>query len=281
MDDVRRWVEESPYAAALGVQLVELSQEKARLALPYADANSNPGKALHGGVAASLCAIGSQAVARAALGPELGPWHLAAIQVGYLSAAKGEAVGAEARLLRRGKELCFVEVDVATDAGKPIAHATALVRGRSGAEPPERAEVPPDHGRADPGSMGPHLGRIPFMAARGIAVEHMTGGTSRLVMPGSDANGDLAGGSHEGAVLALLDTTGAMAAWAECGPGPYKASTPTLQAQIPALPPPGDLVGYGRCLQRDGEIFFAAVNVARADSRKLVARGTVVYRILT
>jgi acyl-coenzyme A thioesterase PaaI-like protein len=175
----------------------------------------------------------------------------------------------------------FVEIDVEREDGKSIAHATAMVRGRSGAEPPERTEVPPDHGLADPGSMGPHLGRIPFMAARGIAVEHMTGGTSRLVMPGSDANADLAGGSHEGAVLALLDTAGAMAAWAECGPGPYKASTPTLQAQIPAPPPPGDLVAYGRCVQRDGEIFFAAVDVATADARELVARGTVVYRIVT
>jgi len=281
MDAVRHWIEESPYAAALGVQLSQLSEQQAQLALPYADQNSNPGKALHGGVAASLAAIGAQAVTRAALGPEAGPFHTAALQVNYLSAAIGEPVVAEARLLRRGKALCFVEVDVATAAGKPIAHATSAVRARFGADEPERAVVAPDHGESDPGRMGPHLPSIPFIGARGIAAEHMTGGTSRITMPASEANRDASGGLHEGAVLALLDTTGAMASWAESGHGPYRASTPAMQAQIVGAPPGEDLVAYGRCVQRDAEIFFSQVDVATAGERRLVARGTVLYRILT
>jgi uncharacterized protein (TIGR00369 family) len=283
--DVEEWIASSPYSAALGVQLVALSDSGARLALPYADANSNPGRALHGGCAASLAAIGGQAVTRAALGPDSGPWHTCALQVGYLSAAIGEAVHAEARLLRKGKALCFVEVDVATDAGKPIAHATCTVRARMGQPEPARTPVPPDHGESDPGKMGPHLGRIPFIGNRGIRAEHMTGGTSRLVMSsrdaGADTNGDAGGGTHEGAVLALLDTTGAMASWAEAGHGPYKASTPALQAQLTGVPPAGDLVAYGRCVQRDHEIFFSDVTVAGARDGALVARGTVIYRILT
>ena len=279
--DPNDWIESSPYSAALGVRLVELDATGARLALPYADHNANPGKALHGGCAASLAAIGGQAVTRAALGPDSGPWHTCAIQVGYLSAAIGEDVHATARLLRRGKALCFVEVDVETDGGKPIAHATCTVRARGGQPEPERALVPPDHGESDPGRMGPHLPSIPFIGARGIRAEHMTGGTSRLVMPASEANGDAGGGTHEGAVLALLDTAGAMAAWAEAGHGPYKASTPSLQAQVTGVPPAGDLVAFGRCVQRDHEIFFSQVEVARASDRALVARGTVIYRILT
>jgi len=281
VEDVRRWVEESPYAAALGVELAELSEGALRLALPYRDANANPGKALHGGVAASLCAVGGQALTRASLGPASGPWHTAALQVNYLSAAIGEALSAQARLLRRGKELCFVEVDVATEEGKPIAHATSAVRGRFGAPDPPRARVAPDHGRSDPGTMGPLVESLPFIAGRGIRCEHMTGGTSRLVMPELAANADTRGGVHEGAVLALLDTTGAMAAWAEAGHGRYKASTPAIQAQITGVPPGSDLVAYGRCVQRDGEIFFSQVEVASAPERMLVARGTVVYRILT
>jgi uncharacterized protein (TIGR00369 family) len=279
--DVNDWIESSSYSAALGVQLVDLSGEGARLALPYADANSNPGQALHGGCAASLAAIGGQAVTRAALGPDSGPWHTCALQVGYLSAAIGEGVQATARLLRKGKALCFVEVDVATDAGKPIAHATCTVRARLGQTEPERTVVPPDHGESDPGKMGPHLGSIAFIRNRGIRAEHMTGGTSRLVMSAPDTNGDAGGGTHEGAVLALLDTAGAMASWAESGHGPYKASTPALQAQITGVPPAGDLVAYGRCIQRDHEIFFSQVDVATASERALVARGTVIYRILT
>ena len=86
---------------------------------------------------------------------------------------------------------------------------------------------------------------------------------------------------HEGAVLALLDTTGAMAAWAETGPGPYKASTPALQAQILTTPPKQDLVAYGRVVQRDADGFWSDVEVAGQGDGRVVARGTVLYRIVT
>ncbi len=280
-DPVHSWFKRSGYALALGAQLAHLSEDSARILLPYKDANSNPGKALHGGCAASMASLGGQAVARAALGPDSGPWHTSGLQVNYLSAAIGEAVVAEARLLRKGKEMCFVDVNVATQEGKPIAHSTAMVRGRFGAPEPEWAQSRGDNGAADPGSMGPHIGRIPFMAARGIRVEHMSGGHSRLVMPFQEANADESGGMHEGAVLALLDTTGAMAGWAETGPGPFKASTPAMQAQILRPPPQDDLVGYARVVQRDRDILFSAVELAGCSDGRLVARGTVIYRIVT
>ena len=109
----------------------------------------------------------------------------------------------------------------------------------------------------------------------------MVGGTSRLVMPWRDANGDASGGLHEGAVLALLDTTGARASWAESGPGRYKASTPSMQARILAPPTGDDLVAYGRMIQRDAEILWSEVEVASAATARVCARGTVVYRIVT
>ena len=150
-----------------------------------------------------------------------------------------------------------------------------------GAAPAETTPSAGDKGEADPGPMGPHIGKVPFIGNRGIAVEHMTGGTSRLVMPMSEANADLHDGVHEGAVLALLDTAGAMASWAECGPGPYKASTASMQLQNLAPAPKADLVAYGRCVQRDNEIFWSDVEVANAATGRQVARGTVLYRIVT
>ena len=109
---VRRWIEESPYTAALGVRVRELSRERVVLELPFAEANSNPGKALHGGCAASLAAVGGQAVTRLALGEDSGPWHTCALQVGYLAAAIDQDVVASATLLREGKQLCFIAVEV-------------------------------------------------------------------------------------------------------------------------------------------------------------------------
>ncbi len=281
MEFVRRWIEKSPYSAALGIQLESLTEGAVRLRLPFAEANTNPGNVLHGGCAASLATVGAHAVTRAALGEESGPWSSPGLQVNYLAAAHEQDVIAEARLLRRGKTLCFVEVDVATEDGKSIAHATAVTRARFAADPPTLPISAGDDGAADPGAMGPHLGRVPFIGKRGIVAEHMTGGTSRLVMPFIDDNADESGGVHEGAVLALLDTTGAMASWARTGHGPYRASTPSIQAQILAPAPKEDLVAYGRNVQRDTELLWSDVEIASAVDARIYARGTVIYRILT
>ena len=197
-----------------------------------------------------------------------------------LQGVAAETIRARARLLRRGKEMCFAEVDIETEDEKPIAHVTAAVRARFGAPAPSLPRSSGDHGRSEPGPMGPHIGAVPFIGNRGIRVEHMTGGSSRLVMPFRDTNADQDGTVHEGAVLALLDTTGAMASWAETGAGRYKASTPAIQAQILAPSGSGELVAYGRCVLRDRELLWSDVEVARRAAASICARGTVIYRIL-
>jgi uncharacterized protein (TIGR00369 family) len=281
MESIRNWVENSPYTRTLGAKLEAVDESSARILLPFRDENSNPGKALHGGCAASLAALGGQCVARAAMGEEAGPWHTASAQVNYLSAAIGEDVQAEARLLRRGKDMCFVETEVSTLEGKAIAHATAMVRARHGAEPSDRHRPEGDEGGTDPGPMGPHVSKTPYMGERQMKIEHMTDSHARIVLPFIEANADLEEGIHEGAILALLDTTGAMASWAETGPGAFKASTPSLQAQILCPSPKQDLVAYGHVVQRDGAVFWADAVVAGASDGLAVARGTVIYRIVT
>ena len=101
-----------------------------------------------------------------------------------------------------------------------------------------------------------------------------------IVMPWVDTNADAAGGVHEGALLALLDTTGAMAGWAKTGPGRFKASTPGVQARILAPPGRSDLVAYGQVRHQDREHLFCDVEVAERPSDRLVAHGSVNYRIV-
>lgn len=95
-----------------------------------------------------------------------------------------------------------------------------------------------------------------------------------------ETNAEASGAVHEGAVLALVDTTGAMASWATSGPGPYKASTASMQFESFAPAPAGDLVAYGRCVQRDGVIYWSDVEVASPADGHRIARGTVLYRIV-
>ncbi|MBT3534247.1 MAG: PaaI family thioesterase [Rhodospirillaceae bacterium] len=280
-DSVKDWVDTSAYSTALGMHLSELGDEAAVIALPFAEANANPGNALHGGVAASASVTAAHALARHVLGPETGPWHTMDFQINYLAAAIGEDIQATARLLRRGKELCFMAVDVTANDGKAIANCSIAVRGRQGTDPVATPAAAGDHGEVDPGFMGERIATNPFISGRGIAMDFMRDGQVRLIMPWQESNGDLAGGVHEGAALALLDTAGAMCSWSITGLGKFKASTPSIQAQVFAPPPKGDLVAYGNVGYRDNEMYWNDIEVADSTTGCLVARGTVLYRIFS
>ena len=280
MEDAKHWLGASAYARGLGVEPQEVTVERAVLRLPFRTGNTNPGGVLHGGVAASLVALAGQAVARASLGPEAAPVVSAGLEIAYLAAAREQAVEAEALRLRAGKELLFVDVTIRGDDGQPVAKGLVTARGRFGAPAVELPLASGDDGVADPGPMGPHIEKLPFLARLGIQIEHMTDGRARIVLPWRPEHADADGGFAEGAVLALLDTTGAMAAWATSGPGRYKASTPALQAQFLAPPPAEDLVAFGRCRHRDGSAFWSDVEVCSAATRRVCTRGTVLYRIV-
>jgi len=282
MSDVKNWVEQSAFSKKLGVQARAITETGAELFLPFREGNSNPGGALHGGVYASMSIIGAHATARTALGSEIGPFHTVAFQINYLSAAINEGVTAKARVLRRGKELVFVEVTCTSDAGKDVSHATMMIRGRVGAEFNEGPTCQTAVSGDQPGEMGPAITQlVPFIHERGIVIEHMADGEARLLMPWIEDHGDADGGTHEGAALALLDTAGAMAGWAVTGPGAYKASTPSMQAQVRVAPPQQDLIAYAKVTYRDNEIFYSDVEVAGKDDKKVYAKGTIMYRIVT
>lgn len=283
MSNVKSWVEESGYSKELGIRAKSITEEGAELYLPFAEGNSNPGGALHGGVYASMSIIGAHAAARTALGPDVGPFHTTGFQINYLSAAIKEAVTAKVRLLRRGKELAFVEVMCTSEAGKDVSHATLMIRGRQGKDPVVGPITKGDAGGNDPGDMGPFVtDSVPFIHNRGISIDHMAGDCSRLTMPWKESHGDnVSGGTHEGAALALLDTAGAMAGWAVTGMGAYKASTPSMQAQVLAIPPAEDLVAYAKVAYQDDEIFYSDVEVAGVKDQRVCARGTILYRIVT
>ena len=112
----------APYCERLGIVVEALEADRARIRVPYKDENSNPGRALHGGVAASTIDIaGVLAGASGFAGSERFDAGTLDLAVDYLAAAIGEDIVAEARVLRRGKEIAYVVVDVKNDGGKAIA----------------------------------------------------------------------------------------------------------------------------------------------------------------
>lgn len=274
-----RWADE------LGVQVDEVEAGSCRVRVPFHDGNANPGGALHGGVVASVVDLAAGLVARAGAADRPGLEHgVVDLSVAYLAAAISEDVVGVARVLRRGKELAFVEVDVHTAAGKPIARG--LVTHRSG-EPgsPERQLIREPEGTLEPAAELPAFVRAftaaPFMARLGIRGLRFEDGVALAALPWTDAHTDAAGALHGGAVAALIDTTGALASWSLVPLDPRnKASTPVLHVVHHAPARGEDVWAEAVTLRRNDELFANEVTVRGVASGRLVATGSVLYRIV-
>jgi uncharacterized protein (TIGR00369 family) len=283
-----RRVEAAPYAARLGVVVENVALDRVSLRVPYREENSNPGRALHGGVAASTIDVaGALAAATGLAADRTFDARTLDLAVDYLAAAIGEDIVAEAEVLRRGKEIVYVDVAVRNDAGKRIAKGLvthrAIDRTRVSSDParrrvtrveaagPEAAEVP---------SLARAMVSVPFMASLGLAIARMHDGRATVTMPFRPEQTDHDGALHEGALAALVDTTGAMASWSLTGIDfRYKASTVGIHVSYHGSATE-DVVAEGRTWRRDDEIFLNQVTVSGARSGTVVATGSVTYRIV-
>src|SRR5437868_3876233 len=197
----------------------------------------------------------------------------------------GARIVAEAQVLRRGKEIVYSDVDVRNDGGKRI--ATGLVTYRALDRPPAgddrqritRAEPPAGEGDDVP-ALARAIVAVPFIKSLGMRIMRMTGGHAILRMPFTAEKTDQDGAAHEGAIAALIDTTGAMASWSVVGIDlRYKASTVGIHVSYHAAAR-GDLVAEARTWRRRDEIFLNQVTASEADSGRVVATGAVTYRIV-
>lgn len=276
---------EAPFVTALGLRVEHADADGAMVRVPFRESNSNPGGALHGGVAASIVDVAAAAAARAGApsrdGLEYGAIDLT---VDYLAAAINEDVVGAARVLRRGKELAYVAVDVRTDAGKAI--ATGLVTWRAG-EPGdstrqlhgETAALPPADAQLP--SFVRFFTAAPFMARLGLAARMARDGVAAVALPWLAGNADADGRLHEGALAALVDTTAAMASWSLVPLDPRnKASTVGLHLSPYAAARDEEVVAVARTLRRDNEIFQNVVEVQGVTSGRRIAAGSVTYRIV-
>jgi len=285
---LRQRFEGVPYHASLGVRVEAVEADRVRIRVPFTDAIANPGRALHGGVAASAVDIAgalaawSGVDARRAL--ESGTLDLS---VDYLAAAIGEDIIATAEVLRRGKELVYSDVDVRNDAGKRIARGLVTYRLFDHTAVPAARErqlrVRPEPLPTQPELI---LGAdafvsLGFIAHLGITVSHAHGGAAVLGMAAKTAHDDADGATHEGALAALIDTTGALASWSIVGLNMrHKASTVGIHVNYHAAARGEAVVAHARTLRRNNEIFLNTVTVSGRDSGAIVATGSVTYRIV-
>ena len=120
----------TPFMKHLAMEFVDAGEGRVKLAMRYQDENSTAFKALHGGAISSLIdttgAMAAWTTAEIATPRYFG--STVGINVNYLSAAIGEDVFAEGRILKRGKEIIYTDVRVTNAAGKLLAQGTVVYR---------------------------------------------------------------------------------------------------------------------------------------------------------
>ena len=112
---------EVKFARFLGVTISDVAPERAVVTLPYRPEHMNAGGVLNGGASASLLSMAGTLAAWTGVDFETEP-HVGCVDlsVHYLSAGAEEDVIAEARVVRRGRDLCFLDLALRSEAGKPI-----------------------------------------------------------------------------------------------------------------------------------------------------------------
>lgn len=114
----------SPYGTLLGLELVDVTEDCARLRLPYRNVVTTLADTVHGGAISGLvdCAAtasfwASSQIAPGSRGTTIG------FSVNFLSPARGSDLLATARVRRRGREISTGDVTVCDGEGKEVAFA--------------------------------------------------------------------------------------------------------------------------------------------------------------
>ncbi len=110
-----------PFQALLGLQLDTVRPEFCRIRLPFTSELRTTGDVVHGGAIATLIDSAGVIAAWSDADPSATRGATADLSVSYLLAAHAVDLIAEARVIRRGRSLVFVEVDVISSTGERIA----------------------------------------------------------------------------------------------------------------------------------------------------------------
>ena len=274
--------ERMAFAQFLGVRVAQVSHERAVLRLPFQEDNANQGGVLHGGATASLIHMAGTLAAWTGLDlPAESLVNTVDLSIQYLAAALREEITAEALVLRRGRDIFFLDITVRGAAQQLISKGlmvyrapqyTAPMRLYSRPAPPATAPV-----KGSPPVLG--LNNQDFSHKLQITIMSHSPGSVCLAMPCLPAHGDEQGNMHPGVVAALLDTAGTHASWSMVQRQGTRGATVGIQLSYPDAGQ-ADVVAEAHVERRLEEMFFSLVQVRAVSTGHLVAMGNVSYRLL-
>ena len=270
------------FAQFLQVRVGQVHHEQAVLRLPFQEDHANQGGVLHGGAIGSLMHMAGALAAWTGIDLQADPVvHTVNLSIQYLAAALREEVTAEALVLRRGRDIFFLEVTVRGAAQQLISKGLMVYRASQYTVPMRlyRRPAPPS---MPPGSGSPPVlvpGNQDFTHKLQITTVSHSPGSVRLSMPYVSAHSDEQGNVHPGAVAALLDTAGTYAAWSMVQRQGSRGATVGMQLSYPDVSQT-DVVAEAHVERRAEEMFCSLVQVRAVSTGHLVAMGNVNYRLL-
>lgn len=128
-EGIRNFITQSPYIKDLGIYVDVWNEEGVTLRMPFEHRFSNDGRAFHGGVVTALADTAGACAVWAGHDFDKGiKAATVSMSINYLGAAYETELVADARCIRRGKELSFSEIFVHDPDGKPVASAIHTYR---------------------------------------------------------------------------------------------------------------------------------------------------------
>jgi uncharacterized protein (TIGR00369 family) len=110
--------DENPFHQFLGLTLAETRPDYARLRLTKNSTTpTGIGGSVNGGVLATMIDMAAVPAVFTNLREGSQPAGTADLQITYLRQAHGDWIEAEARVIKRGRQLCYVDVVIKNDAG--------------------------------------------------------------------------------------------------------------------------------------------------------------------
>ena len=271
------------FAENLGITIAELAHDRAVLVLPYAPDHMNAGGVLNGGASASLVTIAGTLAAWAGVDTDARTeLRCVDLSVQYLDAGREDDVIAEARVLRRGRDMVFLDVALRSRPGVPICQGllTYQTADHAGHAPRLRADpilLPAPSALAAPPEHRLFRG---YVSKLDMTPVHEGPGRVRLHMPCTSKHVDESGHLHAGALASIVDIAAVAASWSLV---PRRAgargSTIAMQVSFPSTTTDG-VVADAHVQQRSESLLFSTVHVTAATSGQLVAMGQVSYRLM-
>jgi len=120
----------SPFLGYLNVHKIELGSGRSRVHLKIRPEHTNRGRTVHGGVIATLLDVAFGTAATSVVDTSEMPITVS-LNVDYIqSAAAGENLVAEGKVVKKGSRIVFVEAIVNTEKGEVVARGSAVMAVR-------------------------------------------------------------------------------------------------------------------------------------------------------